>query len=160
MKQKPAGGVAPAKVSFFPFRENFVDHPAPQPLVRDGHGVRLEVKLVEPVPADVKEVAGLLVAESSWPSHAGRKAVEIAMPVVAALPAIAAPVGAPAGEAGASLALALVFALAGGFLLNLDTGRLTGSRTLRVVARDRHGRTVERRLSLHDGRLPPGHWEW
>jgi len=115
----PAGGVAPAKVSFFPFRENFVDHPAPQSLVRDGHGVRLEVKLVEPVPADVKEVAGLLVAESSWPSHAGRKAVEIAMPVVAALPAIAAPVGAPAGEAGASLALALVFALAGGLLLNL-----------------------------------------
>ncbi|MCW5593202.1 MAG: thioredoxin family protein, partial [Burkholderiales bacterium] len=115
----PAGGVAPAKVSFFPFRENFVDHPAPQALVRDGPGVRLEVKLVEPVPADVKEVAGLLVAESSWPSHAGRKAVEIAMPVVAALPAVAAPVGAPAGEAGAGLALALVFALAGGLLLNL-----------------------------------------
>ncbi|NJD88059.1 MAG: thiol:disulfide interchange protein, partial [Betaproteobacteria bacterium] len=115
----PAGGVAPARVSFFPFRENFVDHPAPQALVRDGHGVRLEVKLVEPVASDIKEVAGLLVAESSWPSHAGRKAVEIAMPVVAALPAAAAPVGAPSGEAGASLALALLFALAGGLLLNL-----------------------------------------
>ena len=115
----PAGGVAPSKVAFFPFRENFVDHPAPQVLARDGNGFRLEVKLAEPVPGDVKEAAGLLVAESSWPGHAGRKAVELAMPVVAALPAVAAPVGAPAGEAGSSLALALVFALAGGLLLNL-----------------------------------------
>ncbi len=115
----PAGGVAPSKVAFFPFRENFVDHPAPQVLARDGNGFRLEVKLAEPVPGDVKEAAGLLVAEGSWPGHAGRKAVELAMPVVAALPAVAAPVGAPAGEAGGSLALALVFALAGGLLLNL-----------------------------------------
>ncbi len=115
----PAGGVAPAKVSFFPFRENFVDHPAPQALVRDGNGFRLQVKLVEPVPADVKEAAGLFVAESAWPGHAGRKAVELALPVVATLPAIAAPVGAPAGEMDGSLVLALVFALAGGILLNL-----------------------------------------
>jgi thiol:disulfide interchange protein DsbD len=115
----PAGGVAPSKVAFFPFRENFVDHPAPQVLARDGNGFRLEVKLAEPVPGDVKEAAGLLVAESAWPGHAGRRAVELAMPVVAALPAVAAPVGAPAGETGGSLALALVFALAGGLLLNL-----------------------------------------
>ncbi|MBX3716389.1 MAG: thioredoxin family protein [Burkholderiales bacterium] len=115
----PAGAVAPARVMFFPFRENFVDHPAPQALVRDGAGVRLEVKLMEPVPTDVKEVAGLLVAESAWPGHAGRKAVEIAMPVVASLPAPAAPVGVPAGEAGGSLLVALAFAFAGGLLLNL-----------------------------------------
>ncbi len=115
----PAGGVAPAKVAFFPFRENFVDHPAPQALVRDGNGFRLEVKLLEPVPADVKEAAGLFVAESAWPGHAGRKAVELALPVVTTLPAIAAPVGAPAGEMDGSLVLALVFALAGGILLNL-----------------------------------------
>ena len=115
----PAGAVAPARVMFFPFRENFVDHPAPQALVRDGAGVRLEVKLVEPVPTDVKEVAGLLVAESAWPGHAGRKAVEIAMPVAASLPAPAAPVGVPAGEVGGSLLVALAFAFAGGLLLNL-----------------------------------------
>jgi thiol:disulfide interchange protein DsbD len=115
----PAGAVAPAKVQFFPLRENFVDHPAPQSLARDGSGVRLEVKLVEPVPADVREAAGLLVAESAWPGHAGRRAVELAMPVVASLPAPAAAVGAPAGETGGSLLVALAFALAGGILLNL-----------------------------------------
>ena len=115
----PAGGAAPAKVAFFPTQVNFIDHPAPQPFVRDGNGFRLEAKLVEPVPAGIREVAGVFVAESSWPGHAGRKAVELALPVIAALPAAAAPVGAPAGEAGSSLVLALVFALAGGLLLNL-----------------------------------------
>ncbi len=44
----------------------------------------------------------------------------------------------------------------GGFLLNMDTSRLTGSRTLGVLARDKHGRSAERRLPIHDGRLPPG----
>jgi len=106
-------------VAFFPFRENFVDHPAPQVLVRDGHGVRLAVKLMEPVQAGVKDAAGLLVAESAWPGHAGRNAVELAFPAVASLPAPATPVAPPAGETGGSLVLALVFALAGGLLLNL-----------------------------------------
>lgn len=115
----PAGAVAPARIIYFPHRENFVDHPAPQALVRDGNGFRLDVKLVEPVPAGITDASGVFVAESSWPGLPGRKAVEIAMPVVAALPAIAAPVGVPAGEAGGSMALALVFALAGGLLLNL-----------------------------------------
>ncbi len=115
----PAGATAPAKVSYFPFRENFVDHPAPQTLVRDGNGLRLEVKLVEPVAAGIANAAGVFVAEGSWPGFPGRKAVEIAMPVTAALPAIAAPIGTPPGETGGSLALALVFALAGGLLLNL-----------------------------------------
>ena len=87
--------------------------------MRDGNGVRLEVKLMEPVPAGVKDAAGLLVAESAWPGHAGRKAVELAFPVVASLPALATPVAAPAGETDGSLVLALVFALAGGLLLNL-----------------------------------------
>lgn len=115
----PAGSVAPAKLAFFPYRENFVDHPAPQAMRRDGNGFRLDVKLVQPVASGIGEAAGVFVAESSWPGHAGRKAVELSLPVVAALPAIAAPIGAPAGEAGSSLALALVFALAGGLLLNL-----------------------------------------
>jgi thiol:disulfide interchange protein/DsbC/DsbD-like thiol-disulfide interchange protein len=115
----PAGATAPSKVIFFPYRENFVDHPAPQTLVRDGNGFRLDVKLMEPVEAGIKDAAGVLLAESSWPGLPGRKAIELALPVATALPALAAPVGAPAGETGGSLALALVFALAGGLLLNL-----------------------------------------
>ena len=115
----PAGATAPAKVSYFPFRENFVDHPAPQALVRDGNGFRLDVKLVEPVASGIANASGVFVAESAWPGFPGRKAVELAMPVAAALPAIAVPIGALPGETGGSLALALVFALAGGLLLNL-----------------------------------------
>ena len=115
----PAGTVAPAKIAFFPYRENFVDHPAPQTLVRDGGGFRLEMKLAEPVAKDVREVAGVLVAESAWPGAGNRRSVEIAAPVVAALPPAQPPIAPAGNEAGASLALALVFALAGGLLLNL-----------------------------------------
>ncbi|HEX4943711.1 MAG TPA: thioredoxin family protein [Usitatibacteraceae bacterium] len=115
----PPGSTAPAKVSFFPDRENFVDHPAPQAMVRDGNGFRLDVKLVDPVATGFKATSGVFVAESSWPGFPGRKAVELSLPVAAAFPAIAAPVGAPAGEMNGSLAFALVFALAGGLLLNL-----------------------------------------
>ena len=96
----PEGPATPAKVSYFPLRENFVDHPAPQALVRDGNGFRLDVKLVEPVAAGITNAAGVFVTESAWPGLPGRKAVEMAIPVVAALPAIAAPVGAPPGDTG------------------------------------------------------------
>jgi thiol:disulfide interchange protein DsbD len=116
----PAGGaVAPAKVLYFPFRENFIDHPAPQVMARDGNGFRLALKLVEPVPEGIANADGVFVAESAWPGVSGRKAVSLAVPVVAALPTPAAPVAVPAGETGGSLALALVFAFAGGLLLNL-----------------------------------------
>jgi len=105
------------KVAYFPHRENFIDHPAPQALVRDGNGFRLDVKL--PSRAHGRDQrSGVFVAETSWQGFPGRKAVELPMSVVAALPAIAVPVGVPSGN-GRQLALALVFALAGGLLLNL-----------------------------------------
>jgi thiol:disulfide interchange protein DsbD len=115
----PAGATAPSKVSYFPHRENFVDHPAPQSLVRDGNGFRLDVKLAEPVAPGIRDASGVLVTDGAWPGLAGRKAVELSLPIVTALPALATPVAAPAGETGESLALALAFALAGGLLLNL-----------------------------------------
>jgi thiol:disulfide interchange protein/DsbC/DsbD-like thiol-disulfide interchange protein len=115
----PPGTVAPEKVAYFPYRENFIDHPAPQVLARDGGGFRLEMQLVEPVAQDVRNFSGVLVAGSAWPGAANRKSVEIAGPVVAALPPVQAPIAPAGNEAGSSLALALVFALAGGLLLNL-----------------------------------------
>ncbi|MBN1836450.1 MAG: hypothetical protein JW820_11410 [Spirochaetales bacterium] len=57
------------------------------------------------------------------------------------------------GEPG--LAGEVPFDVWGGFLLNLDTSQLTGTRVLRIAARDRHGRNAEHRLPVHDGRLPP-----
>ncbi len=114
----PEGTLAPAKVAFFPERENFVEHAAPQALSRDGRGLRIEMKLMEPVPADAGTLAGVLVAERGWPGLADRRAIAVAGPVGAALPAPEAPVGG-GGELGASVLAALAFALAGGVLLNL-----------------------------------------
>jgi thiol:disulfide interchange protein DsbD len=115
----PEGALAPARVAFFPYRENFLDHPAAQLLTRDGAGLRLEMKLVEPVEKNAQDTAGVLVAESAWPGAANRKAVEINAPLVAAFPATQAPRGTTGNEASGSLALALLFAFAGGILLNL-----------------------------------------
>jgi thiol:disulfide interchange protein DsbD len=114
----PAGSSAPAKVHFFPERENFIEHAAPQVVMRDGTAVRVEMKLMEPVPADVKTVAGVLVAQSQWPGTTARKAVEFSASVGAPLPPARAAEG-MADEIGGSLAAALLFALAGGLLLNL-----------------------------------------
>jgi len=119
----PEGAVAPAKAFFFPDRESFIEPAAPQGLTRDGGGFRLTVKLAQPEPRDVTVASGVLVTDGAWPGLAGRKAVEIAAPVVASLPAPAAalPVPdapAPAGGEG-GLAVALAFAFLGGILLNL-----------------------------------------
>ena len=112
----PPEATAPAAVTFFPFRENFVDHPAEQRLARDGNGIRLAVKLVEPVAPGLNEAAGLLVAGSAWPGLGEAHAINIAAPVMASLPTAAESAG---SALGGSLILALVFALAGGILLNL-----------------------------------------
>lgn len=112
----PPEVMAPATVTFFPFRENFVDHPAEQRLVRDGNGIRLTIKLVEPLAPDISEATGLLVAGSAWPGLGQARAINITAPVTTSLPPAAESTGSALGS---SLVLALVFALAGGMLLNL-----------------------------------------
>jgi thiol:disulfide interchange protein len=117
----PDGAVAPAKVFFFPDRESFIEPAAPQALTRDGGGLRLAVKLAQPEPKDMTTVGGVLVTEGAWPGLPGRKAVEIAAPLVAALPVPAAALPVPDAAAGGevSLVVALAFAFLGGILLNL-----------------------------------------
>jgi thiol:disulfide interchange protein DsbD len=117
----PEGAVAPGKVFFFPDRESFIEPAAPQALTRDGGGFRLAVKLAQPELKDITTVGGVLVTDGVWPGLAGRKAVEIAAPLVASLPAPAAALPVPDAPAGAegSLVAALAFALLGGILLNL-----------------------------------------
>ncbi|MBK8322400.1 MAG: thioredoxin family protein [Betaproteobacteria bacterium] len=119
----PEGAVAPGKAFFFPDRESFIEPAAPQALARDGGGFRLAVKLAQPEIKDVTTVSGVIVTEGAWPGLPGRKAVEIAAPLVTSFPAPAAalPVPdapAPAGAEGSLLA-ALAFAFLGGILLNL-----------------------------------------
>ena len=116
----PEGAVAPGKAFFFPDRESFIEPAAPQSLTRDGGGFRLAVKLAQPELKDIGTVAGVIVTEGAWPGLPGRKAVEIAAPLVASFPAPAAalPVpDAPGPEGG--LVAALAFAFLGGILLNL-----------------------------------------
>src|SRR5436190_5341324 len=117
----PAGKSAPAKVAFFPERENLIEPAAPQKLTRDGAGLRIEMKLVEPVSAPIPSVSGVAVADAGWPGYGN--AIEVVAPA-AKLPPIAAGTtssggGAAGANVGGSALVALAFAFLGGLLLNL-----------------------------------------
>ena len=116
--EPPAGASVPAKVFFFPERENLIEAAAPQTLTRDANALRIQMKLVEPVPADITSLAGVLVADSGWLATGNRKAIVFKSQVGAAFPAPLASTT-PASPADASLGLALVFAFIGGLFLNL-----------------------------------------
>ena len=116
----PQGVDAPAKVAFFPEREGLIEPAAPQKVSREGRAVRIEMKLADPPPANVKTIAGVAVANGSWPKT-DAKAINVAADV-GALPAGAA--GITTGSTGANAAAAgtlasLFFALIGGMILNL-----------------------------------------
>lgn len=118
----PAGTSAPARLAFFPEREQLIEPAAPQKVRRDGNGVRIEMKLADPPPADLQGVTGVAVADDGWPGLA-RKAIEVNAPVSAALgAALAGSSASPSrGDEGldGSILAALAFALLGGILLNL-----------------------------------------
>jgi thiol:disulfide interchange protein DsbD len=120
----PAGGKLPERIAFFPERELLIEPAAPQKLMREANGARIEMKLAEPPLAGVTLVKGVAVSESGWPGTQ-RKAIAVEAPVGAPFAAAAGPVGPssagappPAGAGGSALA-ALAFAFIGGILLNL-----------------------------------------
>jgi thiol:disulfide interchange protein DsbD len=118
----PEGVEVPAKVGFFPERENLIEPAAPQKVTRDGRGVRIEMKLAEPVLQGVDAVKGVAVAENGWAGAQGRKAVNVTAPVSASLGTAAATSGSAASSSssgGGSVIAALAFAFIGGLLLNL-----------------------------------------
>jgi thiol:disulfide interchange protein DsbD len=123
----PAGTTPPAKIAFFPEREQLIEPAAPQNVTRDGQSVRIEMRLAEPVLTGVTSVNGVAVSDAGWPGTNGRKAASVVAPVGASLGAAG---GAPVsgGDSGANLAgsplggstlAALAFAFIGGILLNL-----------------------------------------
>ena len=118
----PAGAAAPAKVTFFPEREQLIEPAAPQKVTREGNALRLEMKLAEPHATDVKSVSGVAVSDSGWPGIP-RKAISVvanASPALAAAAATTTASGGAAGDAfGGSALAAMAFALLGGILLNL-----------------------------------------
>jgi thiol:disulfide interchange protein DsbD len=117
----PQGRKAPVKAAFFPERENLIETAAPQALSREDGGVlRIEMKLVEPLPTDLRSVSGVAVAPDGW-AGAG-KAIEVVAPMGTIPPRAAGsttqanPGG---GDIDGSLFVAMGFAFLGGVLLNL-----------------------------------------
>jgi thiol:disulfide interchange protein DsbD len=118
----PAGQVAPKSIVLFPERELLVEPAAPQSIVRDGADALIRTKLADPPLAGVTSVSAVAVSDGGWPGL-GRKAIAFTAPVVATMKvAPMATTGAPpaGGDGiGGSTLVALLFALAGGVLLNL-----------------------------------------
>jgi thiol:disulfide interchange protein/DsbC/DsbD-like thiol-disulfide interchange protein len=119
----PQGSAPPAKVTFFPEREQLIEPAAPQKITRDGRGIRIEMKLAEPIATDVKSVEGVAVADSGWPGTERRKAIQVSAPMgtaaAAALGLVTPSASSSDGGVGGSTLVALVFAFIGGLLLNL-----------------------------------------
>ena len=120
--EPPAGATVPANLQFYPEREQLIEPAAPQKITRDGNGVRITMKLAQPVAKDVKRVAGVAVSDDGWPGIA-RKSIEVEAPVSSHLAALPPTTGGSGNAADASLGgstlVALGFALLGGILLNL-----------------------------------------
>src|SRR5262249_37322468 len=113
----PQGSSAPGKITFFPERESVIEPAAPQKITRDGNGVRIEMKLADPPPANVKSISGVAVADHAGP---GTKARAISFAAAGgAMAPLAATLSPTANAIGSSTLAALLFALLGGVLLNL-----------------------------------------
>ena len=117
----PAGG-DPGEIRFFPFTQGQIEPSAPQTLTRDGATLRLTLPVASQRAGEFMRVAGVLTSSKGF-GGASAATIDVPMagsasagppPAAAALPARSA-----VGEAGLSLAIALVFAFAGGLLLNL-----------------------------------------
>ena len=120
----PAGASLPAKIAFFPEKEQLIEPAAPQKVTRDGNGVRIEMKLADPPPTGLQLVKGVAVSDDGWPGIQ-KKAIEVDAPASASIASAPAGSTKPAAASGASSEFggstltALFFALIGGMLLNL-----------------------------------------
>jgi thiol:disulfide interchange protein/DsbC/DsbD-like thiol-disulfide interchange protein len=117
----PEGAAPPSSATFFPERELLIEPAAPERVTREGRTLRFEMKLADPPLQDVKTVAGVAVAQATWPGTHGRRGLAVSAPVVATLGIAAGSTGTAAGAdaIGGSAWAALAFAFVGGLLLNL-----------------------------------------
>jgi thiol:disulfide interchange protein len=102
-------------LEFFPYDETSIEYAAPQTMTRKADALEFTLKAADPAPAK-GPVSGLLVATMQDGAASTKVPMEISADVVAAAPAAMAPAapGAPPG-----IALLLLFAIAGGLILNL-----------------------------------------
>jgi thiol:disulfide interchange protein DsbD len=120
----PAGAADPGKVHFFPLDEGRIEASAPQALARDGAGYVLTLPVAFQLAPDFRRVAGVVTATQGFPAKAASVDVALAGSVVAGPKPVDVPppslaVPAASSAAAMSLALAVLFALAGGLVLNL-----------------------------------------
>lgn len=107
----PENAYTLSRVSFFPYDNDWIDHASAQKFQRTSRGFELTLKrsrLSRKVP---DFAAGVLVAAEGWRGPGSEKALEISVPITAAA-------GEPAPQ-GTTFPLALLFAFAGGLILNL-----------------------------------------
>jgi thiol:disulfide interchange protein len=106
-------------LEFFPYDETSIEYAAPQTLTRKADALEFTLKPADPGPTK-GPVSGLLVATMQDGASSTKVPMEINAALVAAAPAAAAAMTAPAapGEP-PGLALLLLFAIAGGLILNL-----------------------------------------
>lgn len=113
-----------ADASFFPLREDLIANAAVQVLSKTASGYRLAIPTADPVNAALKSVDGVIVASSGWGNATTGKAVAFSAPLTISnvmSPRTAVPALPNSASASSQMGLfaALLFALAGGLLLNL-----------------------------------------
>ena len=119
-----AGADDPGRIHFFPYTEGKIEASGRQSLTQDGAAFTLALPVASQRVGEFKRVEGVLTSSKGF---AGRDAVTIDVPLEGAVVAGASPPSATAaplavsvdGANRTSVWLALVFALAGGALLNL-----------------------------------------
>jgi thiol:disulfide interchange protein DsbD len=106
-------------LEFFPYDDTTIEYAAPQTLTRKADALEFTLKAADPAPAK-GPVSGLLVATMQDGATSTKMPMEINAALVAAGPAAAAEAMAPAAPgAPPGIALLLLFAIAGGLILNL-----------------------------------------
>ena len=114
-----------AEANFFPLREDLIANAGTQVLSKTVTGFRLSIPSADPVNVALKSADGIIVAADGWGSAYAGKAVAFSAPLAIADPASPRSVASSAtnrtapSSAQMGLAAALLFALAGGLLLNL-----------------------------------------
>jgi thiol:disulfide interchange protein/DsbC/DsbD-like thiol-disulfide interchange protein len=110
------------RVEFFPLQEGQIEPAAEQVLAREGDAAAIYLTTATPAPVNLKQLAGVVVANGG-PGRPGGWTAIVEAPVTAGTVAM---VGSAAGTAGGALAApgmslvaALGFALVGGLILNL-----------------------------------------
>jgi len=121
----PSAGVQPDLEGsyFFPGEQEVLDYAAPQPLSRAGDAYLLSLQQSDYAQSPVDTLRGVVVAPegTAWDAAGDVRAMQVSVPVDSTLsnvgPITAA--SAPSSGGGLSLPWALLFAFAGGLLLNL-----------------------------------------